>query len=261
MNTQHIRSKIAMAVSSAVLMGMVPLAAMAAQPSTTSLSPSFAAVGSGAISMAVNGSNFESTSVVYFNGAAKATTYVSPSVVTALIPASDLAASGNFNVVVVNPAAGGGTSNVQVFTVLGANPMPTVSTISPTSATAGGSSFTMTVNGGNFVPGSTVRFNGFARATAFVSGNQLTAFIPASDIAMTGTHAVYVENPGPGGGSSNALLFTINPVSVTPGLPNTGFGPMSQEPLWPKALAAAGIALATIFSAVIIGKQVWLVKR
>src|SRR3989344_1875983 len=231
MDTQHIRSKIAMAVSSAVLMGMVPLAAMAAQPSTTSLSPSFAAVGSGAISMAVNGSNFESTSVVYFNGAAKATTYVSPSVVTALIPASDLAASGNFNVVVVNPAA------------------------------AGGSSFTMTVNGGNFVPGSTVRFNGFARATAFVSGNQLTAFIPASDIAMTGTHAVYVENPGPGGGSSNALLFTINPVSVTPGLPNTGFGPMSQEPLWPKALAAAGIALATIFSAVIIGKQVWLVKR
>jgi uncharacterized repeat protein (TIGR03803 family) len=84
---------------------------------------------------------------------------------------------------------------------------PTVISISPTSAIAGGAGFTLTVNGTNFVSGSTVNLNGNARATTFVSAAQLTAAILASDIATAGTFNVTVINPG--GGTSHAVTFTV----------------------------------------------------
>ena len=67
------------------------------------------------------------------------------------------------------------------------NAVPTLSSISPSSSTAGGAAFTLTVNGSSFVNGATVRWNGADRTTTFVSATQLTAAIPASDIAATGT--------------------------------------------------------------------------
>ena len=87
---------------------------------------------------------------------------------------------------------------------------PTITSISPTSAIAGGPAFTLTANGTNFISGSSVNFNGSALATTFVSATQLTAVIPASGINLAGTFNVVVTNPG--GQTSNALSFTV----VTP---------------------------------------------
>jgi 6-phosphogluconolactonase len=84
---------------------------------------------------------------------------------------------------------------------------PTITSISPTSAIAGGAAFTLTVNGTNFVSGSTLSFNGNARATTFVSATQLTAAILALDIATAGSFNVTVTNPG--GGTSNAVSFIV----------------------------------------------------
>ncbi|MER3465584.1 MAG: hypothetical protein C4329_15405, partial [Chitinophagaceae bacterium] len=61
-------------------------------------------------------------------------------------------------------------------------PTPTTTSISPNNATAGGSAFTLTVNGTNFTNASTVRWNGSNRTTTFVSATQLTAAITAADI-------------------------------------------------------------------------------
>jgi len=94
-----------------------------------------------------------------------------------------------------------------VFKLTVQTPAPTITSISPTSATACAAAFTLTVNGTNFVSGSTVSFNGNARATMFVSATQLTAAIPASDIATAGTFNVTVTNPG--GGASNSVSFTV----------------------------------------------------
>src|SRR5580658_8846030 len=58
------------------------------------------------------------------------------------------------------------------------NPTPSVISISPNSAAAGGAAFTLTVNGTNFSASSTVNFGG-AVATTFVNSTQLTAAIPA----------------------------------------------------------------------------------
>jgi 6-phosphogluconolactonase (cycloisomerase 2 family) len=85
---------------------------------------------------------------------------------------------------------------------------PTITTISPKSAVAGGDAFTLTIHGTNFVASSTVIFGGAAPATTFVSSTQLTAAIPASSIASTGSSAVTVTNPAPNGGTSNAVNFT-----------------------------------------------------
>ncbi len=62
-------------------------------------------------------------------------------------------------------------------------PLPTTTSISPTSKTVGDAAFTLTVNGTNFVSGvSVVRLDGADRTTTFVSSTQLTATIPASDL-------------------------------------------------------------------------------
>jgi YVTN family beta-propeller protein len=72
------------------------------------------------------------------------------------------------------------------------------------------------------VASSVVRWNGSNRPTTYQptsstgSVNAVTAQMTASDIATAGTAVVTVFNPGPGGGSSNALTFTITPGAVDP---------------------------------------------
>lgn len=90
------------------------------------------------------------------------------------------------------------------------NPVPAIASLSPTSAAPGGVGFDLTVNGSNFVSGSVVQWNGAPRTLATPgSSTQLIATIPAGDIATAGTANVTVFNPGPGGGTSNVLSFTI----------------------------------------------------
>ncbi len=75
----------------------------------------------------------------------------------------------------------------------------------------------MTVNGTNFVNGSTVNFNGSARATTYGSSTQLTATILATDLLVaTTTAAITVTNSAPGGGTSNAQTFTVVETMPTP---------------------------------------------
>jgi hypothetical protein len=93
---------------------------------------------------------------------------------------------------------------------LAQNPVPLVNQpLVPDAAAPGSPQFTLTVNGTGFVFGATVNWNGTALATNFVSQAQLTATVPASDIANPGTATVTVTNPGPGGGVSNAQSVSI----------------------------------------------------
>jgi hypothetical protein len=85
---------------------------------------------------------------------------------------------------------------------------PTTSSITPASTSAGGGDFTLTVNGTNFVNGSTVTWNGSSRTTTFVSSSQLTATILAADIATAGTATVGVTTSS-APAVSNTQTFTI----------------------------------------------------
>ena len=98
------------------------------------------------------------------------------------------------------------------------NPVPVALTLSPSSAAAGGSSFTLTVNGSSFISSSIVKWNGTSLTTTYVSASQIKATVPAANIASGGTATVTVFNPTPGGGTSSGLTFTItssnNPLPV-----------------------------------------------
>ena len=101
------------------------------------------------------------------------------------------------------------------------NPIPTLSSLSPNTVLAGSGAFTLTVNGLNFVNGAVVQWNGSPRATTFGNSTVLTAQITAADVANAGSASVNVINPGPGGGASNGLTFSItgpNPTPVLSGL-------------------------------------------
>ena len=178
-------------------------------PIISGLSPNSAIAGGGAFTLTLTGSGFVSGSVVRWNGVNRATSFGSPTNLTASIPASDIASAGSATLTVFNPAPGGGTSNGVTFTILAANPVPSISSLSPNSAIAGGGAFTLTLTGSGFVSGSVVRWNGANRTTTFGSSTSLTASIPASDIASAGNTTVTVFNPAPGGGTSNGVTLTI----------------------------------------------------
>lgn len=182
-------------------------------PALSSLSTTTATVGDLAFTLNVTGSNFAPNALVRWNGSDRPTTMISSTSAAATIYAEDLVAAGQFSVSVNNPPPGGGDTASIVFTVN--NPAPAVASTSPPSITAGGPAFTLAVTGANFVSESAVQWNGANRATTFVSGAQLTALIPQSDIASPGTPAITVSSPAPGGGTSSPVSFTINsPVPV-----------------------------------------------
>jgi hypothetical protein len=81
----------------------------------------------------------------------------------------------------------------------------------PDATAPGGAQFTLTVNGTGFVSSSVVKWNGAALTTHLVSSSQLTATVPAADIATANTASVTVVNSAPGGGTSNAVFFAVAP--------------------------------------------------
>jgi hypothetical protein len=117
-------------------------------PALSAINPSSATAGSSATTLTATGTNFISSSVVMWNGSPLSTTYTNATTLTAQVPATDLASSGTAMVSVVTPAPGGGTSSGATFTIESAsNPSPSLTSISPTSATAGSSAITLTATG------------------------------------------------------------------------------------------------------------------
>ena len=85
-----------------------------ASPSIAALSPASTPAGSPAFTLTVNGSNFGSGSVVYFNGVAEGTMFVSANQVAAAIPATAVTTAGTMPVYVHSGAANSNTMNFTV---------------------------------------------------------------------------------------------------------------------------------------------------
>jgi hypothetical protein len=84
-------------------------------PQAGALTPASAEAGGAAFTLTVDGAGFVNGSVVQWNGAARPTVFVSPTRLTAGIPASDIANAGASLVTVANPGAG--TSDALTFKV------------------------------------------------------------------------------------------------------------------------------------------------
>jgi hypothetical protein len=188
-------------------------------PQISGTSPTAVVAGSGSFTLTVNGSNFVSLSVLNLGNVPLQTAVISPTLLQATIPAASVSSSGMLQLTVVNPTSpspGGGGSNVYSFSVN--NPVPSLTSISPTNAVAGGTSATVTVTGSGFVPNSVVLLNGAARASSAGSTTPVSATLTGGDLTAGGVYKIQVMNPAPGGGTSNAALFAVDPTKAA-GLP------------------------------------------
>jgi hypothetical protein len=113
----------------------------------------------------------------------------------------------------VATAPGYSTSAVASAAYTIANPAPAISGLSPAFTNAGGAVLPLTVNGSGFIATSTVYWGTSALTTTYVSATQLSAQVPAADIATAGTISITVQTPTPGGGTSNAWQFEVDSVS------------------------------------------------
>ena len=175
-------------------------------PGVSSLAPSGSAVGAGVFTLTVNGSGFVSSSVVRWNGADRATTFVSSTQLRASIAAADVAVAGAAQVSVFSPTPGGGTSGSLAFTI-GVTPLLAVSatTVTP------GSTVTVTLT------------NGFGGATDWL------AFAAASAPDTSYLNFTYV------GAGVTTRTWTVT-VPSTPGtyqfrlFPNNGYTRAATSP-------------------------------
>jgi len=210
-------------------------------PTVAGLNPSSATAGGAAFALTVNGTGFVNGSTVQWNGANRATTFVSATQLTAAITAADIATAGAASVTVVNSTPGGGTSNAVNFPINQPNPTPGITSLNPSFANIGGQSFTLTVTGTSFVNSSVVRWNDSDRPTTFVSATQLRATIPATDIAAAGTANIRVFTPAPGGGLTNALPFIVAAQVTSVSAASFLGGELAGESI----IAGFGVSLAT----------------
>ena len=183
---------------------------------TIALNPNIATAGETGFTLTLTAQCcFVNGSVVLFDGVARATTFVNSMTLQVMLSAEQLVA-GIYSVTVFNPPPGGGTSVPVQFFV--ANPVPTLTFLSPAAIPAGGAGFTLTATGTNLAPNSVVRFGATGLATTFVSSTSLTATVPAALVAIPGTQIVTVESPAPGGGISGGLPFVVEDLSSISGL-------------------------------------------
>jgi hypothetical protein len=213
------------------------------------LSPSNIPAGSADFTLTVNGAGFVKQTKVQWNGKnipTTVTTDVNGNVlsVTATVAASLVAKPGLVSIHTLNPASGtgnNGLSNPISFIINNPpNPIPTVSSVSPSCALVG-SSLALTVTGTNFLNSSTdntqistlnwtlgpSQFQ-FTAPTASINSTQITITIPAADISVAGAATVTVYNPpsppvpnipgstGSGGGTSTPSASSTVAVQSTP---------------------------------------------
>ena len=194
-------------------------------PSLTSVSPSSVTAGSPGFTLNLFGANFVSSSTARWNGSSRSTVFVSSAQLTASILLSDLTSPTTANITVFSPGPEGGTSTAVAFFVAStistgtSNALPSLASVSPSSAIAGSPGFILNLFGANFVSSSTAHWNGLSRSTVFVSSAQLTASIPSSDLTSPTTANLTVFSPGPGGGTSTAVAFFVS-APISTGTPN-----------------------------------------
>lgn len=132
-------------------------------------------------------------------------------------------APGNVSLSVsAKDVASGISSDTGQYTITVNPAKPTIASMSPSAATAGGPAFTLTINGANYVSGAgatVARWDEIALATTFVSSTQVTAAIPASLIANPESASITVNTAG---GPSDPAAFPVisKPTITTSTLPN-----------------------------------------
>jgi hypothetical protein len=183
-------------------------------PTITTVSPATIYVNSATTTVAITGSGFLSSSLVYTNNSSTplTTTYVSATKVTAQIPDTLLGQEGTLFLYVANPQPAGGSAS---FTEQVVGGEPSIGAVSPSSIVAGTASEPIVINGQNFMSTAKVQWNGTNIPTTFISPNQLQAQPTTAELASGGIVQLTVANPAPGTISQFVNFEVTDPITVT----------------------------------------------
>jgi len=202
-------------------------------PVLSSISPNSGQQGQ-AVNVTLSGSNFVSGATVQVSGSgvtASSVSFVNSTTITAVFTVAGGATVGARSVTVTNPGPGGGASGSQTFTVtVPQNPVPVITSLNPNSANQGATNVDVQILGSNFVAGGSLGITGVGitvNSAFFISSTQLSMNLTIAADAPLGARDVFVINPGPGGGESNAVAFTITQAqnlvpTLTSVAPNSG---------------------------------------
>ncbi|RXH57937.1 hypothetical protein GRAN_1247 [Granulicella sibirica] len=164
-------------------------------PIVTAINPAAIVVGGPAVTIMLAGTGFEANSVVQWNGSARQTTFASSTSLLANLTADDLQRIGVAQITVSNPRPGGGASPAVPLPVVGP---PVLTSVTPTAlavAPAATPATVLTLTGSNFAANATVTANGTALTITAQTSTQITASLPTSFLASSGTVYVVVVNP------------------------------------------------------------------
>ncbi|MGA3293108.1 MAG: hypothetical protein ABSE45_03890 [Candidatus Acidiferrales bacterium] len=195
-------------------------------PAIVNLFPSNITVGSDGFTLFVTGtgliSGSQGVTFAYWNGSPRSTTFnIVTNELQVSISAADVATPGTAQLTLWNPGPGGGASAASSFTIEPVqNGGPAISSVSPTSAKAGGPAFTLTVNGANFGVNYVIIWNGSLRTPTTISGNQASATITQNDIATVGSGSVTVSAPDLVDAAPSVAFPITGPDNPTPSTPS-----------------------------------------
>lgn len=96
-------------------------------PVLSAVTPTSVIAGGSSFTLTANGTGFVAGSIIEWNGSPLATTYVSSQQLSATVPVSAISQSGSAQVAVFTPIPGGGSSSAQVFVIVSAMPIVTLS--------------------------------------------------------------------------------------------------------------------------------------
>ncbi|HEX8184123.1 MAG TPA: IPT/TIG domain-containing protein, partial [Blastocatellia bacterium] len=173
------------------------------KPVINSLTPASIRAGSGAITLAVSGSDFLPGAVLLFNEAQLATTFRSGALLEAQVEANLTAAGGAVEVRVRNPR--GGLSASAKFLVI--DDPPRALRLSPQRTGTGAESIQITIEGERFQRGAIVTVAGEAIETRFTDSASLQAIMPDRFFRQAAELEVRVLNSD--GNQSNVLKLTV----------------------------------------------------
>jgi subtilisin family serine protease len=191
-------------------------------PTLASISPASVPLFSPDTVITVRGSNFVPTSVVQWENTNLAplppgidlpTTYASSTQLSVVLPSAFAAPYNRYSIgtvqslVVSNPAPGGGLSNTLPISISYPG-VPSIASLTPSSASAGDFSFYMDVKGNNLI-GAVIYWNGQMLFTFQISNTEVYAAVPSSLLAVAGTAQVTAVANVPNGGTSTSVSFTL----------------------------------------------------
>ncbi len=178
-------------------------------PSITMLNPPAAVIGSPAFNLSIAGTNYNSASILIWNGFELATRFVNATSLTATVPANLLGAVGTAKLRIRNSSTvQSGEADFEVLNAL--------SITTPASLPATGSATAITIAGDGFFPGITLSLNGASTAVSRINAQQLQATIPAALLQQPGAITLRLDNPN--GTNSSTTLRVVSTVTVIPSI-------------------------------------------